>query len=53
MTSPFHPVRSLREAMQQIGHAVSASAALSRAARQRQQAQDQGETRALQQPLGY
>ncbi|MDQ0423121.1 hypothetical protein J2045_004173 [Peteryoungia aggregata LMG 23059] len=52
MTISFHPVRSLRQAIHQIGHAVNASAELSSAARKRQQAQDRGEQRALQ-PLGY
>lgn len=52
MTIGFHPVRSLRQAMHQIGHAVNASAELSKAARKRQQAQDRGEQQALQ-PLGF
>ena len=37
MSISFHPVRSLRQAMHQIGHAVNASAELSQAARKRQQ----------------
>ncbi|MFN7125995.1 MAG: hypothetical protein ACK4M8_08935 [Allorhizobium sp.] len=52
MNIPFHPVRSLRQAMHQIGHAVNASAELSQAARKRQQAQDRSEQRARQ-PLGF
>ena len=52
MNISFHPVRSLREAMHQIGHAVSASEELSMAARKRKQAQDRGVDRALQ-PLGF
>jgi hypothetical protein len=52
MNIQFHPVRSLRQAMHQIGHAVNASAELSQAARKRQQAQDRSEQRALQ-PLGF
>lgn len=52
MTMPFHPVRSLRQAMNDIGHAVSASEALSVAARKRKQAQDRSVDRALQ-PLGF
>lgn len=52
MNIGFHPVRSLRQAMHQIGRAVTASAELSKAARKRQQAQDRGEQRALQ-PLGF
>ena len=52
MNIAFHPVRSLRQAMHQIGHAVNASAEMSQAARKRQQAQDRSEQRALQ-PLGF
>lgn len=52
MNISFHPVRSLRQAMHQIGHAVSASEELSTAARKRQMAQARGEQRALQ-PLGF
>ncbi len=52
MNIAFHPVRSLRQAVSQIGEAVNASAELSHAARKRQQAQDRSEQRALQ-PLGY
>ncbi|MFN4206973.1 hypothetical protein ACQKP1_06580 [Allorhizobium sp. NPDC080224] len=52
MNISFHPVRSLRQAMHSIGHAVSASEEFSTAARKRQQAQDRGVERALQ-PLGF
>lgn len=52
MSISFHPVRSLREVMHQIGHAVSVSEELSAAARKRQLAQARGEQRALQ-PLGF
>lgn len=52
MSISFHPVRSLREAMHHIGHAVSASEELSQAARKRRQAHDRGVERALQ-PLGF
>ncbi|WP_156318696.1 hypothetical protein [Rhizobium sp. AAP43] len=44
MALPFHPVRSLRRAMSQIEHAISASAGLSQAARHRQVALERGET---------
>lgn len=43
MTLSFHPVRSLRRAMTQIEHAISASAALSQAAHRRQSALERGE----------
>lgn len=52
MTIRFHPVRTLRQAMHQIGHAVSASAEYSQAAHQRQAALARGETPAIQ-PLGF
>jgi 2-methylisocitrate lyase-like PEP mutase family enzyme len=52
MSVTFHPVRSLRQAMHQIGHAVNASAEMSQAARKRQQAQERSEQYALQ-PLGF
>lgn len=52
MTIRFHPVRTLRQAMHQIGHAVSASAEYSHAAHQRQAAIARGERPAAQ-PLGF
>lgn len=52
MTIRFHPVRTLRQAMHQIGHAVSASAEYSQAAHRRQAALARGETPAIQ-PLGF
>ncbi len=52
MTIRFHPVRTLRQAMHQIGHAVSASAEYSQAAHQRQAAIARGERPAIQ-PLGF
>jgi hypothetical protein len=52
MNIRFHPVRTLRQAMHQIGHAVSASAEYSQAAHQRQTALARGERPAIQ-PLGF
>ena len=52
MSIRFHPVRTLRQAMHQIGHAVSASAEYSEAAQQRQAALARGESPTLQ-SLGF
>lgn len=52
MSIRFHPVRTLRQAIHQIGHAVSASAEYSQAAHQRQVAIARGE-RPTAQSLGF
>ncbi|EHS51019.1 hypothetical protein PDO_2123 [Rhizobium sp. PDO1-076] len=52
MTLSFHPVRSLRQVVHQIGHAVNASAEYSHAARQRQASLSRGERPAVQ-PLAF